>query len=134
MQRLTHGLDGFNRFSLQQGVAALMLWPGNADRHAALQELVGARGGTLSSRRRRELPALGSCALCCARRWQCFEDACRKASACVPDLKGHKLVSGAVIVSKATRHSLADDIVGLAGWEPGDVGVRVVVDEHAQQG
>lgn len=41
MQRLTHGLDGFNRFSLQQGVAAL-IWPGNADRHTALQELVGA--------------------------------------------------------------------------------------------
>jgi hypothetical protein len=42
MQGLTHGLGGFNRLSLQQGVAALMLWPGNADRHAALQELVAA--------------------------------------------------------------------------------------------
>lgn len=42
MQGLTHGLDGFNRLSLQQGAAALMLWPGNADRHAALQELVAA--------------------------------------------------------------------------------------------
>jgi hypothetical protein len=42
VQALTQGLEGFNRLSLQQGAAALMLWPGNADRHAALQELVAA--------------------------------------------------------------------------------------------
>lgn len=66
---------------------------------------------------------LGSCALCCARRWQRLKDARREAGACVPDLDGHELMGGAVVVSKAAGHALADDIIGLPGWEPGDVGV-----------
>jgi hypothetical protein len=41
-RKLTRGLDEFDRQSLREGAAALMLWPKNADRHAALQELVDA--------------------------------------------------------------------------------------------
>lgn len=39
---LTSGLDRFKPFSLAQGAAALALWPPNADRHVALNSLVGA--------------------------------------------------------------------------------------------
>jgi len=39
---LLQGLDGFDRTSLREGAAALLLWPENADRHIALGRLVEA--------------------------------------------------------------------------------------------
>jgi hypothetical protein len=34
------------------------------------------------------------------------------------ELDGHELMSGAIVVAKAAGHALADDVVGLPGWEP----------------
>jgi hypothetical protein len=67
--------------------------------------------------------ASGSCALGSAWRRQRFEDARGQPGARIPDLDRDKLVAGGIVVSEATRHPLADDVVGLAGREPGDVGV-----------
>lgn len=74
-------------------------------------------------RERRGAADLGGSLMWGAGLWKRFKNACRKASACVPDLDGDKLVRGSVVVSKATGHALADDIVGFAGWEPGDISV-----------
>jgi hypothetical protein len=41
---LLQGLDNFDRTSLREGAAALLLWPENADRHAALGLLVEVLG------------------------------------------------------------------------------------------
>lgn len=69
----------------------------------------------------------------CTWRWQRFEDARRQTRARVPDLDCDERVAGAVVVAETARHALADDVVRLAGWKPGDVGVSVVVGKHGSR-
>jgi hypothetical protein len=57
-----------------------------------------------------------------ARIWQRLQDARRKAGARVPDLDCDQAVGSAIVIAKAPGNALADDIVGLPGREPGDIG------------
>lgn len=59
--------------------------------------------------------------------WQCLQDARGKARAGVPNLDCDQPMRGSVVVAEAAWDPLTDDIVGLPGWEPSDIGVCVVV-------
>jgi hypothetical protein len=59
--------------------------------------------------------------------WQRVEHRLREAAAGVPDLERDDLVGGCVVIDQAPTDLFADDVLGMTGGEPSDVGVTVVV-------
>lgn len=78
--------------------------------------------------------ALGRCAACAARRWKRRKQLSRKALAGRPDLDPDNLVAAGIVVEQSPLDLLADDVIGVAGGKPGDIGIPVVVCELGAHG
>lgn len=63
-------------------------------------------------------------------RRQGFKQGSGQTGAGIPDLDRDQRVGGAVVVAESARNALTDDVVGLAGGEPGNVCFGIVVRVH----
>jgi hypothetical protein len=61
--------------------------------------------------------------LCLDGQGQRVEDVTAKPFAGVPDLYCDELMGAFVVVAQPAGNTFADDVVGLSGGDPGDVGV-----------